>query len=272
MRSFKDAQIALLEARMSGELANLVRRYGGTPYCVPAVREAPLDCARQVSTFIDRLVDSSLGTVIFLTGVGVQQLLRETQRLERLDELLVALQKVTVVCRGPKPSAILKRNGITTYISAHEPYTTTELLEVLAPLELAGTVVGVVHYGERNAPLAQALLHRGADLEELCLYEWLLPEDMGPLQILVQNIIAQRVDAVVFTSQIQARHLFLVAKQLKLADELADALNKRTIVASIGPTCTGALQSFRVTPHVIPEHPKMGHLMKALADYMVSER
>ena len=95
-----------------------------------------------------------------------------------------------------------------------------------------------------------------------------MPEDIVPLQTLVCDIIAERVDAVVFTSQVQVRHLFLVAGDMNLADELTRALNTRTIVASVGPTCTGVLERYGVTPHVIPEHPKMGHLIKALVAYM----
>jgi uroporphyrinogen-III synthase len=94
-----------------------------------------------------------------------------------------------------------------------------------------------------------------------------LPEDTSKLRSLVEDIIAQRIDAVVFTSQIQVRHLFLIAGELGQAERLAEALNTKTVVASIGPTCTGVLQDYGVTPHVIPEHPKMGYLVKALADY-----
>jgi uroporphyrinogen-III synthase len=95
-----------------------------------------------------------------------------------------------------------------------------------------------------------------------------MPADMTSLQTLVRDIIAERVDAVVFTSQIQVRHLFLVAADMGLKDALTTALNTRTTVASIGPTCTGALQHYGVSSHVIPEHPKMGYLVKALAEYM----
>ena len=138
----------------------------------------------------------------------------------------------------------------------------------MKPLQLVDTQVAVVHYGERNEMLARVLRDRGAQLEELCLYEWLLPEDTAPLKNLVQNIIGNRVDAVVFTSQVQARHLFAIAQELKSASVLTHALNTQTIVASIGPTCTAVLQNFGITPRVVPEHPKMGHLVKALAEYM----
>ncbi len=264
----KGACIALLEARMSSEMADLVRRYGGAPYSVPAVREVPVESGQEVSRFIDHLAHSSIHTVIFLTGAGVTALLREAEQLGRLSELLTSLRSVVVVCRGPKPAAVLKRNNIPIALNAKEPYTTEELLAVIKPLLLAGTGVAVVHYGERNAFLTRELRDKGAHLEELCLYEWRLPEDISPLQNLVKSIIASRVDAVVFTSQIQARHLFLIAEQLTSTDAMTRALNTQTIVASIGPTCTPVLQNLGVMPHVIPEHPKMGYLVKALAVYM----
>jgi len=266
--TFKDARIAVLEARMSSEMADLIRRQGGHSFSVPAVREVAVGSAQPVSTFINHLSDSSLQTVVFFTGVGIKALIAEAESLQRLPELLNALHHVTVVCRGPKPWAVLKRYDVPVTASAREPYTSTELLEVLEPLQLVGTSVGVVHYGERNTLVTQFLREKEANVEELCLYEWLLPDDIEPLQTLVRDIIARRVDAIVFTSQIQVRHLFLIAEELQLTEELVEALHTKTIVASIGPTCTGVLQSYGVTPHVIPEHPKMGHLIRSLAEYM----
>ncbi len=268
MSSFKAARVALLEARMSREIADMIRRYGGEPYCAPAVREVLLECEDQVSLFIDHLTHSVLQTVVFFTGVGVNALFRVAEKLGRDAELLSALHNVTVVCRGPKPGAVLKRLNVPIAASAGEPYTTNELLEAMQPLALKDTHVAVVHYGERNEFLVQKLQARGAHIEELTLYEWLLSEDTTPLRTLVKNIIEKRVDAVVFTSQIQARHLFLIAADTVPPDELAQALNTQTVVASIGPTCTAVLRDLGVTPHVEPEHPKVGYLIKALAEYM----
>ena len=160
MSSFNVTRIALLEARMSREIADMIRRYGGEPYCAPAVREATLDCEEQVSVFIDHLTSLSLHTVVFFTGVGVEALFRVAEQLGRCPELLSALHKVTVVCRGPKPAAVLKRKEVPISVNAKEPYTTKELLEAMQPLALAGTNVAIVHYGERNAFLAQALQDR----------------------------------------------------------------------------------------------------------------
>ena len=271
MDSLKGARIALLEARMTGEMADLVRRYDGDPYSVPAVREVPLESGEEVASFIDALIHKKLSLVVFFTGVGVNAHLREAERLYQLPAVLSALRDTTVICRGPKPAAILRRNEIPIAASAAEPYTTHELLAALALFDVQGVNVGVVHYGERNELLIEELCKRGASITEVCLYEWLLPEDISGLQELIRDILAASVDAIVFTSQVQARHLFLIAQKMEVVDELKQAMNNKTIVASVGPTCTAVLQQLGVPPRVEPEHPKMGHLMKSLARYY-SER
>ncbi|GCE11963.1 uroporphyrinogen-III synthase [Tengunoibacter tsumagoiensis] len=268
MSSFNGTRIALLEARMSGEIANMIRRSGGEPVCAPALRESALENTEEIVTFIDHMAHAELQVVVFFTGVGVDTLFRVARELGRAEELLTALQNVTVVCRGPKPGAALKRLQIPITASASEPYTTHELLEAMKALPLQNTRVAVVHYGERNTQVIHYLQARGASIKELMLYEWLLPDDIVPLRALVADILALHIDAVVFTSQVQIRHLFLVAKESLSQEELAQALNTRTVVASIGPTCTATLREFGVIPRVEPQHPKIGHLIKALTDYL----
>lgn len=268
MANLNGARIALLEARMSGELASLVERNGGVPYSVPAVRESDIEATSEVSAFLDKVTRGECPVVIFLTGVGARRLFDAADRLGRLPELFAALGGVKTVCRGPKPVAVLRKAGLRIDIIAQEPHTTAELLAALEQVELNGVGVALQHYGERNEALSEALRSRGARLIELTLYEWLMPEDAGPLTALVAEIIAGAVDAVAFTSQIQVRHLFKVAADRGLDQDLCDALNNKVIVASVGPTCTSALEGFRVHPKVEPEHPKMGPLVLALAAYI----
>lgn len=268
MSNLNNARVALLEARMPKELGDLVERFGGRPYFVPAVRESPLPRLEHVAPFLDTLCAGGFSVVIFLTGVGVTALLQEADRHGRLAEVLAALRQTRTVCRGPKPVAVLRRHQVPIGMTAAEPFTTAELLDALLAIELDGQAVGLVHYGERNVALAEALIARGAHLDELCLYEWLMPEDLDPLRMLVRELIDGPVDAVAFTSQIQCRHLFQVAADLGRSEDLINALNSRVVVAAIGPVCAAALQALGVTPRVQPAHPKMGPLIAALADYI----
>jgi uroporphyrinogen-III synthase len=267
MGSLKGARVALLEARMSVELAAMVERFGGVPYSVPAVRETPLEQPEDLGPFLDDLCAGRFAVVVLMTGVGVSALLRESERLGRLAEVLDALRRTTTVCRGPKPVAVLRRHDVPISITAAEPHTTTELLQALASVDVAGRTVGFLHYGERNETAADGLRARGANVSEVCLYEWRLPDDVAPLERLVDEIVDGRVDAVVITSQIQSRHLFQVAERLGKTAVLTNALNTKVVVAAVGPVCAAALRTAGVIPHVQPAHPKMGPMMFALADY-----
>jgi uroporphyrinogen-III synthase len=265
--SLKGKRVALLEARMSAEIASMVERFGGLPYSVPAVREMPVESSEETATFVDALCAGRFAVVIFMTGVGASALLREAEKTARLDAALMALRGATTVCRGPKPGAVLRRQDVQVNITAAEPHTTVELLQALEGTELNGKSVAFVHYGERNEIAAHGLEQRGASVSEICLYEWRLPDDVAPLQRLVDEIIDGKVDAVAITSQIQIRHLFQIADRLGKSAALADALNRKVVVAAVGPVCATALRSFGVIPHVQPSHPKMGPMLRALADY-----
>ena len=267
MSSLKGARVAVLEARMSVELAAMVERFGGVPYSVPAVRETPLEQPEDVGAFVEALCDGRFAIVVLMTGVGVAALLREAERLGRLDAVLAALRNSITVCRGPKPVAVLRRHDVQVNITAAEPHTTRELLQALEPVAVEGKTVGFLHYGERNETAADGLRARGASVNEVCLYEWRLPDDVTALQRLVGEIIDGRIDAIVITSQIQCRHLFQVAAAIGKTRELTEALNARVVVAAVGPVCATALRAVGVIPHVQPAHPKMGPMMIALADY-----
>ena len=270
MPALNGDRVALLEARRSTELAELVRKLGGEPHSVPAVREVPH--LEHVPAFLDSLHAGRFHLTIFLTGVGVARLLKEAERLGRLNETLTALRALTTVCRGPKPSAVLRQYDVPVTVSAAEPHTTTEVLAALAPVPVDGRSVALLHYGERNQPLADALRKRGAKLDELCLYAWRLPEDTAPLAALVRNIVGGGLDAVAFTSQIQCRNLFAVAETVGLSEQLADALRSRVIVAAIGPVCADALRQYGVTPQVMPSKGKIGFMVNELATYRAVNR
>ena len=266
MPSLDGTRVALLEARRSGELSELVRRFGGEPYAVPAVREVPQ--LGDLPSFLDTLAAGRFSMVICLTGSAVSRLLVEAQGLDRLDETVEALRRAVTVCRGPKPAAVLRQYGVDVSIRTAEPHTTSQVLDAISAIELDRRSIAVLQYGERSEPLVEALRGRGAQVSELCVYEWQLPADVTPLEALVEDLIGGRVGAIAFTSQIQCRHLFGIAAVMGREAALAEALRSRVIVAAIGPVCVAALAAYGVTPHVVPAQAKMGFLITELAEYV----
>ena len=256
--------VALLESRMSRELARLVEKHGGDPIGTPAVKECPEFTPELANKLIDDLSGDRHEVVVFMTGVAVSLLFEMAEQIGRRPDLVAALRRLTTVCRGPKPTAALRGFGVPPTLSAREPFTSADVIDALAGVELKGRRVILLHYGERSETLAETLLARQARVEELWLYRWLMPDDVGGLTNIVKRIVGGDVDALCITCQIQFRHLYEVAARAGLAEKMVRALNERVVVAAVGPTCEAILHAYGVRVQVMPDHPKMGPLVIAL--------
>jgi uroporphyrinogen-III synthase len=260
----RGVRIALLEARMESELASLVRRHGGEPVCVPAMREVERDCADDVARAHTALMGDG-AVLVLTTGVGLVRVLRVATAIGVGPGFRAELVRAIVVCRGPKPIAVLKREGLPVHVRADAPHTTKELLAALEGVLVADREVVFVHDGGGSREVVGALARRGARVVEVQPYGWALPEDIGPLRGLVETLIRGEVDALAVTTQAQARHLFAVADTMGARDAMTRALRERVVVAAVGPTSARALAQLGAPAHVIPEQGKMGAMVVALA-------
>jgi uroporphyrinogen-III synthase len=266
---FGGKRIALFETRLQEELAALVRRLGGEPVSFPSLREVRGERAEleaRVGALLDSLRGEGAPVVVFSTGVGATALFDIARSLGREKELRGVLSRGVAACRGPKPVAALHREGVVAQVKAASPYTTADLIEALDARPLDDRALVLLHYGERNHELSEALAARGARMTELLLYQWELPEDLAPLEAAVGQLLEGRFAAVAFTSQIQARHLLQVAGPRREA--LLECMRTRMVVAAVGPTCAKVLWSLGLPPAVVPESPRMGAMLTALAEHL----
>lgn len=264
--------VALLESRMSRELARLVEKHGGAPLSVPGLRESPAFSVEHAHSVIDELAKGRHEFVVFMTGVAVSLLFEMAEQAGRRPELVRGLRRLNTVCRGPKPTAALRGFGVPPTLSAREPFTSAEVIDAMSGVELRGRRILLLHYGERSETLAETLLAQRAELAELWLYRWLMPSDTEPLRELVGSLVRSEVDALVITCQAQFRHLFAVAESLGVHRELVKALNRDVTVAAVGPTCAAILEAHGVNVDVTPDHPKMGPLVLALMHHLQHSR
>jgi uroporphyrinogen-III synthase len=166
---------------------------------------------------------------------------------------------VTLVARGPKPTAALREMGLAPAIVAPEPNTWRELLAVT---EGRGERhVAVQEYGRSNPELLDGLRARGAEVTSVRVYQWGLPEDTGPLREAARRLAAGEFDAVLFTTAIQVVHLARIGREEGVEEPMLEGL-RRTKVCSIGPTTTEALEEYGIHPAMEPSHPKMGVLVR----------
>lgn len=185
----RGVRVGLLEARMESELASLVRRHGGVPVSAPALREIERDCTGDVIRVCEAVARGG-AVVVLTTGVGLARWLRMADGIGRGRQLRDDLPRSTIVCRGPKPIAVLKREGLPVHVRAETPHTTAELLLALESIDVAGRDAVFVHDGGALHEVVAALARRGARVVEIQPYEWALPEDMGPLRAMVGSLVA----------------------------------------------------------------------------------
>jgi uroporphyrinogen-III synthase len=267
--SFDGLRVLSLESRRAVEVAKLIRTYGGEPFVVPAMREVPLHSNRQALAFADDLLAGKVDLVIFLTGVGVRALLDIVQTKHDREQFLSALRAVKVVARGPKPVAALRDLRVPVVTTAAEPSTWREMMTALNTEfgdSLQTMRVAVQEYGASNPELLAELTERCAEVTKVPVYQWALPEDLGPLREAVQRVGGGGVDVVLFMTAVQVIHLFQVAEEMGLRDELSAGL-RSLVVVSIGPTTSEELAHYGITPDFEPSRPKMGFLINEAAQY-----
>lgn len=272
MSDFAGLRVLALESRRGAELAKLISNYRGEAVVAPAMREVPLDSNTEALSFAEALLAGKFDVVIFLTGVGTRAVLSVAETKYSRDDFISALRRTKVIPRGPKPIAVLRELGITPAFTVPEPNTWRELLQTLdeaanaqPDFRLHGARIALQEYGVSNPELIEGLTERGAIVTRVPVYQWVLPEDMAPLQSAIRELASGKIDAVLFTTGIQAAHLFQVAAKMKLDEAVRQGL-RRAIVASIGPTTSEELQRHKIRPDLEPSHPKMGFLVKESAE------
>lgn len=266
MRSLEGRRVALLETRKAADVALLVERLGGTAVPVESVRE--VRGGEDVRPALARLASGGFDWLVVLTAAAAEALFADAEQHGVLDDVLGQLRHMKIACRGPKPLLALRRRELAADVVTARPHTTEELLTAFDTVDLSGARALLLHYGEQNEACASALVERGAAVTNLSLYQWALPVDVAPLETLVRDTIARRVDAVLFTSQIQFRHLLEVARAIDSEAALIDALRDHVVVGSVGPVCSRAIRAAGLIPDVMPGLPNATSLVQAVAEYL----
>lgn len=270
--SFGGQRVVSFESRRAVEMASLIERYGGVPVKAPTMREVALEDNAQARAFARELAAGGHDLVVLMTGVGTRALVQEVAPEMTPEDFAAALGRMKVVARGPKPAAALKELGVKGFVTVPEPNTWREILATLeGTVELRGLRVAVQEHGAPSRELYAALEERGAAVTAVPVYRWALPEDTGPLRSALHAVADGEISVALFTSRAQVEHAFAIAAEEGVEDRVRARLSEG-VVASIGPVCSEALRAEGIGPTLEPEHPKMGHLVRAAAAYVAGDR
>src|SRR5436853_6541937 len=100
--------------------------------------------------------------------------------------------------------------------------------------------IAVQEYGRSNPELLDGFRARGAEVTAVRVYQWDLPLDTAPLREAARRTAGGEFGAALFTTSIQIAHLFRIAAEDGIEQQVRAGLSK-AMVASIGPATSEAL-------------------------------
>ena len=261
-RLLDGVRVATTENRYPEQLARLLEREGATVYSCPLLRETPVEHAGNARQFMELCETTKVDFIVFYTGVGIEFLFRAENKPD-------VISRSRIIARGPKAVNALKRFGVRGYVTADAP-TTEGILKTLEREGVRGKSVLVQLYGQDNTELRRGLEAMGATVTGISLYHYEEASDTEAVSELLRRITHGEIDAITFTNGPQARFLLKEAAALGSGEELLKHFKTGIVVASIGEVTTRALKEMGIEPQVTPEEPKMGPMVKALADFFES--
>ncbi|MGW2028898.1 uroporphyrinogen-III synthase [Streptomyces sp. NPDC001356] len=254
--------VGVTAARRAEELGALLQRRGATVVHAPALRIVPLADDGELLAATKEIIDQAPDVVVATTAIGFRGWVEAADGWGLGEQLLGRLRGVRLLARGPKVKGAIRAAGLTEEWSPSSE-SLAEVLDRLLEDGVDGDRVAVQLHGEPLPGFVESLRAAGADVVPVPVYRWMPPEDLSPLDRLLDAAVTRGVDALTFTSAPAAASLLSRAEDRGLLDDLLSALAHDVLPACVGPVTAIPLQA-RGVDTVQPERFRLGPLVQLL--------
>ncbi|MBW5422986.1 uroporphyrinogen-III synthase [Streptomyces sp. BG9H] len=260
--------VGVTAARRADELGTLLQRRGATVLHAPALRIVPLADDSELLAATKELIDHAPDIVVATTAIGFRGWIEAAEGWGYGEALLGCLRGVELLARGPKVKGAVRAAGLTEEWSPSSE-SMAEVLDRLLGEGVEGRRIALQLHGEPLPGFVEALRAGGAEVVGVPVYRWLPPEDIAPVDRLLDATVARSVDALTFTSAPAAASLLARAEERGMAAEFLAALGHDVLTACVGPVTALPLQSLGVDT-VQPERFRLGPLVQLLCQELPS--
>ncbi|GGW20332.1 uroporphyrinogen-III synthase [Streptomyces capoamus] len=254
--------VGVTAARRAEELGALLQRRGATVLHAPALRIVPLADDGELLAATKEIIDQVPDVVVATTAIGFRGWVEAADGWGLGEQLLGRLGGVRLLARGPKVKGAIRAAGLTEEWSPSSE-SMAEVLDRLLEEGVDGTRIAVQLHGEPLPGFVESLRVAGAEVVPVPVYRWMPPEDLGPLDRLLDAAVSRGLDALTFTSAPAAASLLSRAEDRGLLDELLSALAHDVLAVCVGPVTAIPLQA-RGVETVQPERFRLGPLVQLL--------
>jgi uroporphyrinogen-III synthase len=255
--------------RRAEEQIELLRRRGATVLHGPVIRTLPLGSDAALREVSEELLRRPPDYVIANTGIGMRAWFAAAETWGDGDALADSLSKAQVFARGPKAAAAAHTAGLEVAWRAPSERL-EEVVDLLLEEPLRGVRIAYQEHGDDVADAIERLRSAGADVLQVPVYRWILPDDVASAQRLIESALAGRVHALTFTSAPSVRNFFAIAARAGRADDLRAAFGDRLLAACVGPVCAEQAMDDGIAEPIVPGKARLGLMIRALCDRLTT--
>ncbi|WP_225831620.1 uroporphyrinogen-III synthase [Streptomyces sp. NK08204] len=260
--------VGVTAARRADELGALLQRRGATVVYAPALRIVPLADDGELLAATKGIIDQVPDVVVATTAIGFRGWIEAADGWGLGEPLVARLRGVELLARGPKVKGAVRAAGLTEGWSPSSD-SMAEVLDRLLEEGVDGRRIAVQLHGEPLPGFVESLTAGGAEVVPVPVYRWRPPEDLGPVDRLLDSAVSRGLDALTFTSAPAAASLLSRAEERGLLPELLTALSHDVVPACVGPVTAVPLQALGVDT-VQPQRFRLGPLVQLLCQELPS--
>ncbi|MFI1930942.1 uroporphyrinogen-III synthase [Streptomyces sp. NPDC020330] len=254
--------VGVTAARRAEELATLLERRGAAVLHAPALRIVQLADDSELLAATEKLIRHAPDVAVATTAIGFRGWIEAADGWGVGDALLKTLRGVELLARGPKVKGAVRAAGLTEAWSPGSE-SMAEVLDRLLAQGVADRRIALQLHGEPLPGFVESLNAAGADVVVVPVYRWMPPQDIAPLDRMLDVTAARGLDAITFTSAPAAASFLGRAETRGLLPEILGALRDDVLVACVGPVTALPLQD-RGIDTLQPERFRLGPLVQLL--------
>ena len=258
-------RVGVTSGRKGAELADALARRGAEPVLGPTVGGDRPEPDEAIVAQTDAVLDARPDWLAASTGVGMRLWAEVAERHGRLESLREVLGGCRRLARGAKAVGGLQGAlGLAPeWVAEHE--TDAEVAaRLVESIEPGQSVAVQLHGGPSEA--YDVVADAGAVLLPVLPYRSVLPDDIGPAQHLVRDVLEGQIDLLVFTSPGAVHNLLTIAAELApdAPEKIRDAVAADVAVAAVGPVTAGACRQAGLEPTLLPSRARTGDLLRTV--------